>query len=291
MYDVHRIIGSVHVYRYSTKSDNTEIEKTVTENNLKINGNKHKSNYNVLNYEKEDVLVKGKYTENREVSVKTQSFELETVLSPTKTTPYSYFGHTHHVTGKYNSYGRHGKRHRHGKISFSFEFVNYLFTSFIIVSLYHIFFNRLISSLLCSPCFLLFSTVLCPFICVSLWQYYNTSFHLYHYVENFTFISSYAENGSGQVGVFERSSGTNNEGEIITFHLLSLFLPLFLSITFLPPFLPSSLPPSFPPSLPLTILPSLLPSPSPSSSLVHSFLSSLSFTLHLSKTLTSPFIL
>ena len=99
LYDV---IGSVHVYRYSTKSDIPEIEKTVSTRNLKNNG------YDgPLIHEKEVVLVKGKNTENKESTVKTQTFELETVLSPTKTTPYSCFGHTHHVTGKY---GRHGTR-------------------------------------------------------------------------------------------------------------------------------------------------------------------------------------
>ena len=81
---------------------------------MEITGNNRKVNSNALNYEKEDVSVKGKYTENKEVTVKTQSFELETVLSPTKTTPYSYFGHTHHVTGKYNEYDRYGKLSRHG---------------------------------------------------------------------------------------------------------------------------------------------------------------------------------
>ena len=94
---IYCIIGSVHVYHYSTKSGNSEIEKTVFKNSLKNIGSNRKSND-----EKDDVSVKDRYTENKDLTVKTQTFELETVLSPTKTTPYSCFGHTHHVTGTYS---------------------------------------------------------------------------------------------------------------------------------------------------------------------------------------------
>ena len=62
-----------------------------------------------LTYGKEEVSVNGRYTVNKEITVKTQTFELETVLSPTKTTPYSCFGHTHHVTGNYCYYCNCGK--------------------------------------------------------------------------------------------------------------------------------------------------------------------------------------
>ena len=117
-------------------------------------------------------------------------------------------------------------------------------------------------------------------------------------IENFTFISSYAENGSGQVGVFERSNN-NDEGDnqllcaiellffffvllslhptLFLFLSLTLFLHLlilfsspssYLSTSLLSPLLSlsslsPSLPPSLPPSIPLLTLPLTSPSLSP----------------------------
>ena len=107
------LLGSVHVYRYSTRSDNPETEKTVNTKNLNNDGKYLQTNNGKLIYGKEDVSVNGRYTVNKEITVKTQTFELETVLSPTKTTPYSCFGHTHHVTGEYVRHVRHVRHVRY----------------------------------------------------------------------------------------------------------------------------------------------------------------------------------
>ena len=107
------LLGSVHVYRYSTRADNPETEKTVNTKNLNNDGEYLQTNNGKLIYGKEDVSVNGRYTVNKEITVKTQTFELETVLSPTKTTPYSCFGHTHHVTGEYVRHVRHVRHVRY----------------------------------------------------------------------------------------------------------------------------------------------------------------------------------
>ena len=93
---------------------------------------------------------------------------------------------------------------------------------------------------------------------------FTISLHLYP-SENFTFISSYAEDGTGQVGVYERSTKSTDTGERFfspsssSSSSSSAFPPplLLLLLHLLPPLLLSPHPP----------LPSLPPPPLPPSSL------------------------